>query len=160
MGCTPEGMPGTVQWTVRERRLPTGEYMPDEILVPVEGSPEAERAIDVGVPPARLLSCEVVLLWSWEDVSRVDRAVARGTGREAIDAEMYERDVWDHKMQQHWRPPQPASGEPHRRSVGTRGCETGRIDSDPGTSGCAQAQGPRAYGARLDGYTSTVRHEC
>ena len=58
--------------------------MANEILVPVDGSPESERAVDVAVRLARLLGCEIVVLWAWGDLSRIERAGSAGPEREAF----------------------------------------------------------------------------
>ncbi len=45
--------------------------MSASILVPTDGSPESERALDVAVPLARALSLSIVLFWSWEGLGEM-----------------------------------------------------------------------------------------
>ena len=40
--------------------------MTDTILVPTDGSPESERALDIAIPLAQALDLSVTLFWCWE----------------------------------------------------------------------------------------------
>ena len=45
--------------------------MADQILVPLDGSPESERALDTALPLARTGDNPLLLLWAWEGWERV-----------------------------------------------------------------------------------------
>ena len=54
--------------------------MSASILVPTDGSPESEQALDMAVPLARALSLSIVLFWSWEGLGET----APGTSAKAV----------------------------------------------------------------------------
>ena len=66
----------------------------DTILVPCDGSPESERALEIAVPLAQALGCRLLLAWVWEEIPGlaevVDQALlSQIEGREIRERESY-----------------------------------------------------------------------
>ncbi len=49
--------------------------MSESIFVPLDGTPESERALEVAVPLARTMAMPLVLIWVWEGLHGLDRAL-------------------------------------------------------------------------------------
>ncbi len=66
--------------------------MSDQILVPTDGSPESERALEIALPLAKACDCTITFIWCWEGLEALEGVV----DAELVDT-ITQREVSDRK---------------------------------------------------------------
>lgn len=65
--------------------------MTDTILVPTDGSPESERALDIAIPLAQALDLSITLFWCWEGLPEFEESFSADFTTTITDRETTDR---------------------------------------------------------------------
>lgn len=65
--------------------------MSDTILVPTDGSPESERALDIAIPLAKALGLSIVMFWCWEGLPDFEETFPEAFTQQITEKETADR---------------------------------------------------------------------